>query len=240
LSIPLRFSRQTLAWPPVLLVLLLSGLLAAERLRLSEHLLKVAEQRYGEPARERLLEWESLINSDEAASELDKLQRINAFFNRIPQIDDIEHWKKQNYWATPVELLASDGGDCEDYALAKYFSLRRLNIPDEKLQVTYVKAYIPQSGGIRSHMVLSYYPSPDADPLILDNLIGEIRPASRRKDLTPVYGFNGTGLWLARERGQGRHAESIDELGLWSELMERMEREQGGSDPSRPRPGVRW
>ena len=55
-------------------------------------------------------------------------------------IDDIIHWNKVDYWATPIEFLASHGGDCEDFAIAKYFTLIQLGIPEEQLTLTYVKA----------------------------------------------------------------------------------------------------
>jgi predicted transglutaminase-like cysteine proteinase len=212
-------------------ILIFSTLFAAEKVRLSNQLLSLSEQRYGTPARERLLDWESLLNSNAFSTELEKLEKVNEFFNRIPQIDDIEHWQRQNYWATPTELLASGGGDCEDFALAKYFTLRHLGVADEKLQITYVKIFLPKSGSIRSHMVLSYYATAESDPLILDNLVTDVLPALRRRDLTPVYGFNGTGLWLARERKQGRQVESIDEFSLWNDLLERMDVDEPGFRP---------
>jgi hypothetical protein len=72
-------------------------------------------------------------------------------------------------------------------------------------------------------MVLAYYPSLDAEPLILDNLIGDIRPASQRPDLEPVYSFNDEDLWLAN--GQNRKGGS-SQVRLWRELLERLAREQ--------------
>ncbi|WP_197479414.1 transglutaminase-like cysteine peptidase, partial [Oleiphilus sp. HI0132] len=81
-------------------------------------------------------------------------------------------------WATPLEFLATNAGDCEDFSIAKYFTLREMGIPDDMIKITYVKALELN----QAHMVLAYYPTPDAEPLILDNLINEIKPAGQRTD----------------------------------------------------------
>ncbi|MDV5861875.1 transglutaminase-like cysteine peptidase [Pseudomonas mendocina] len=158
-------------------------------------ILKNAESRYGNlgQAQARILDWEALIKSSAALPELDKLNEVNRFFNRkVRFVDDIQLWRENDYWATPVEMLIKGAGDCEDYSIAKYFTLRRLGIPGEKLRITYVKALNYN----QAHMVLTYYASPSAEPLVLDNLINDIRPASQRKDLLPVYAFNAEGLYL--------------------------------------------
>ena len=158
-------------------------------------ILRKAESRYGNlgQAQARILDWEALIKSSAALPELDKLNEVNRFFNRkVRFVDDIQLWRENDYWATPVEMLIKGAGDCEDYSIAKYFTLRRLGIPSEKLRITYVKALNYN----QAHMVLTYYASPSAEPLVLDNLINDIRPASQRKDLLPVYAFNAEGLYL--------------------------------------------
>lgn len=191
---------------------------------ISEKTLQGATKKYGPSARNRLLEWSRLIEENRDKPEMQKLKIVNDFFNRIPYVSDIEHWKKTDHWATPVETLASNGADCEDFAIAKYFTLLALNVRIDKLKITYVKAssYNPIN---RSHMVLTYYSTPNAVPLVLDNLIPEIRPATNRRDLTPVYAFNGAGLWLAKERNLGRVSSGPDNIRFWRELRNRMGRE---------------
>ncbi len=145
-----------------------------------------------------------------ASSGLDddgRLQVINQFFNRRIQFrDDMEVWGQPDYWASPLELLEKGQGDCEDYVIGKYFSLLAMGMPSTKLRLVYVRAQLGGAGGtVQAHMVLAYYPStaagvtgssaPQAEPLILDNLITDIRPASRRPDLSPVFSFNSEGLW---------------------------------------------
>jgi predicted transglutaminase-like cysteine proteinase len=135
-----------------------------------------------------------------AAAPLDdagKLQAVNDFFNRrIAFREDLLVWQQVDYWASPLETLGQGAGDCEDYAVAKYFSLLALGMPTSRLRLVYVRAELGGPGGVQEpHMVLAYYPAPGAEPTILDNLVGELRSASRRPDLTPVFSFNSEGLW---------------------------------------------
>ena len=133
------------------------------------------------------------LQLDDAA----KLLAINDFFNRrILFRDDTDVWNQVDYWASPLETLGKGQGDCEDYAVAKYFALLALGLPTSKLRLVYVRAELGGPGGpVQPHMVLAYYGAPAAEPVILDNLVGELRPASRRPDLTPVFSFNSDGLW---------------------------------------------
>jgi predicted transglutaminase-like cysteine proteinase len=145
---------------------------------------------------------------------------VNDFMNRTPFVSDLEHWGKEDYWATPVEFLSTNGGDCEDFSIAKYFALRSLGVPDEKLRITYVKEIVVYN---EAHMVLAYFPAPDAEPLVLDNINKTIRPASTRTDLVPVYSFNGSGLWLAKDQtGRGQSVGGSDRIGHWKNVQARL------------------
>lgn len=176
---------------------------------------------YGDKAGSRLRSWRQLIREGQATdwSDRETLSRVNIFFNRLRFIDDIKLWNKEDYWATPLEFLGAGGGDCEDFSVAKYFSLRELGIEDEKLRLVYVKALKLN----QFHMVVAYYPTASAVPLILDNLEGAIRPATERNDLAPIYSFNGQHLWLMRERGQGELAGRASRLSLWNDLRGRVD-----------------
>lgn len=157
----------------------------------------------------------SLLEVDDAA----RLVPINEFFNRrIVFTDDDAVWGVADHWASPLELLEKGRGDCEDYAIAKYFSLIAAGMPMAKLRLVYVRAQIGGPGGVvQAHMVLAYYPAPNAEPLILDNLIGEVRPASRRTDLTPVFSFNGEGLWQGA--GTVPAGDPTTRLSRWREVL---------------------
>jgi predicted transglutaminase-like cysteine proteinase len=207
------------------LLFVFQALVAADfAIQLSEKVLSSAEKKYGAPARERLVTWTKLIANNKNKTEPEKLKLANDFFNEIPFASDIEHWGIQDYWATPTEMLASNGGDCEDYAIGKYFTLLALGISVDKMRITYVKARnLPPAD--QAHMVLTYYLKPDAVPLVLDNLVAEIKPGSQRPDLLPVYSFNGDGLWLAKERGSGRVEGGSSRIGLWAQLNARLGKE---------------
>jgi predicted transglutaminase-like cysteine proteinase len=189
---------------------------------------EVVSQRYGRPAAERLSKWRELVLRLADADEREKLARINDFFNELPNVSDQEHWAHLDYWATPVELLATNGGDCEDFALAKYFTLRAAGVPSERLRVTYVRAWRPQQSRMEPHMVLAYYPGPESEPLILDNLIADIRPAAARTDLAPTLSFNAEGLWSAKQRGQHGKLGDASNIRHWNDLLARMRHEQTG------------
>jgi predicted transglutaminase-like cysteine proteinase len=192
-------------------------------------ILSRAQTLYGplDGGRGRLEAWQALLDEQAQASEADKLRAVNAFFNAQLRFDDDRRiWGQDDYWATPVEALLKGAADCEDYALAKYFSLRRLGVSSDKLRITYVKALRLN----QAHMVLTYYPSPDAVPLVLDNLIGEIRPASQRSDLLPVYAFNAQGLWLPGQGGNARVGDS-KRLSRWQDLLVKMQAEGFPAEP---------
>ncbi|RRI45251.1 hypothetical protein EIM17_21165 [Pseudomonas aeruginosa] len=131
-----------------------------------ESILSRAEQRYGElgAAKSRLGDWGRLLEQGGTLDEAAKLRAVNDFFNRSLRFtDDIEIWQQEDYWATPVEALVKGAADCEDYAIAKYVTLRRLGVASDKLRITYVKALRLN----QAHMVLTWYASPGADPLVL-------------------------------------------------------------------------
>ena len=181
-------------------------------------ILNALHKNYGERAYLRGQSWFNVMESASSLSAMDKLEKINNFFNLLHFVDDIKLWGEKNYWATPVEFLGVNGGDCEDFAIAKYFTLLEIGIPDEKMRITMVKAIKLN----QYHMVVAYYETPNAMPLILDNLIGKIKPANQRKDLIPVYSFNGKQLWMNKEKGQGVLAGKSERLQRWSNLNQRM------------------
>ena len=154
--------------------------------------------------------------------ELQRLKEINDFFNRrLAFRDDAVTWGVADYWASPLESLEKRAGDCEDYAIAKYFSLAAAGVPSLKLRMVYVRARL--QGQSLAHMVLAYYPQPGAEPLILDNLRPEVLPASQRTDLTPVFSFNTDGLWQGV--GQVTSGDPMARLSAWRELVAKVKAE---------------
>lgn len=216
---------QTLIYRPLVLAIFWLAtlpILAIGTIEFSLELFQKIEREYGKEASKRVENWQHLIQQQEYQDEQDKLEKVNDFFNQRRFIDDYVHWQKQDYWATPLEFLTTDGGDCEDFSIAKYVSLRQLGVPAEKMRLMYVKALKLN----QAHMVLAYYPEANAIPLVLDNLDKQIKPATRRKDLLPVYSFNGDGLWLAKAQGRGKKVQPEGSHSLWEEVADRIERGQ--------------
>lgn len=189
------------------------------KLQLDLGLLNEIEKEYGIDARQRFVQWQNLMQTEKSIDDEKKLRLVNDFFNQnIFFANDMILWLKEDYWATPMELLAKGAGDCEDFSIAKYFTLLEMGIEDDKLRITYVKALEIN----QAHMVLTYFKSPQAVPLVLDNLKPDISPATERTDLDPVYSFNGNGLWLAKIKGSGKQVGDAGKLNPWNNLKRRM------------------
>lgn len=209
-------------WLRILLLVASVAALAAELATITDAQIAKLAQQFGPIAKERLTGWKDLLINPKYKKlpERDKLELVNDFMNQPRFVSDIDHWGKEDYWATPIEFLSTDGGDCEDFSIAKYFTLRALGIPDEKLRLIYVKELVIYR---QAHMILAYLPTPDADPLVLDNINKSIQLASTRTDLLPVYSFNGSGLWLAKEQtGRAQQVGGSDRIGLWRDLQARI------------------
>ena len=180
---------------------------------------QTAQRKYGAQGVQNLERWFSTLASLQGAAESQQLKDINNFWNRIARGgEDIHIWGVEDYWATPLETLGRAAADCEDYAIGKYFSLIRLGVPADKLRFIYVRAQV--GGASIAHMVLGYYSTPNAEPLLLDNLTGLIRPASQRPDLTPVFSFNSKGVYVS-----GKSPSSVEGISRWRSLLDKMRNE---------------
>jgi predicted transglutaminase-like cysteine proteinase len=205
----------------VITVMAMLSLLNAQQISQlnKEQIVEVLTKNYGERAGKRGAAWFNLIHQSSPLEEINQLIRVNHFFNLLYFIEDNKLWGESNYWAKPIEFIGANGGDCEDFAIAKYFTLLELGIPDEKIRITMVKAMTLN----QYHMILAYYATPGSVPLILDNINGKITPASERKDLIPVYSFNGKQLWLNKNKSQGIVAGKSQRLKRWADLNQRIE-----------------
>lgn len=185
--------------------------------------LELARQQYGADGYQRMQNLAALIDEGRSESDWDRLHLVNDYVNRhITFVSDQQHYGRPDYWATPVESLGAGAGDCEDYAIAKYYALRAMGVPDEKLRLMYVRALRQNE----PHMVLVYFEQPDQYPLVLDNLQPQIRSAIERNDLKPVYSFNASGLWLAKAGGLGNKVENSKGSSQWRAVLKKIERGQ--------------
>ncbi|MEO1885704.1 MAG: transglutaminase-like cysteine peptidase [Methylococcales bacterium] len=197
------------------------GLSVAAQIDLTDQFIQRIEKKFSTQAAKRVATWRDLMIVKTPQTEREILTRVNDFFNqRTRFVNDSKLWNVKDYWATPLEFLVKGAGDCEDYAIAKYFTLKALGVDDKKMRLTYVKALKLN----QAHMVLTYFETPRSVPLVLDNLVTAIKPALQRKDLLPVYSFNGTGLWLAKAQGRGKKVGQSSRVNLWRDLNLRMEK----------------
>ena len=114
---------------------------------------------------------------------------VNNMMNQVRYIGDQKNWNKSDYWETPIEFMTY-GGDCEDFAIAKYVSLRALGVPDRALRIAIVKDL---QKGI-PHAILIVYT--EDGPMVLDNQIKRMTEASSITHYKPIYSINRTAWWL--------------------------------------------
>ncbi|MFC7367344.1 MULTISPECIES: transglutaminase-like cysteine peptidase [Vreelandella] len=180
------------------------------------------QQQYGQSGLAVLEEWFAMLERLRGQDIQTQLRDVNDFVNRrIRWVDDIHVWGQEDFWATPLESLGKGQGDCEDYSIAKYVSLKQLGVPGERLRMIYVRARIGRSQISQAHMVLGYYSTPSGEPLILDNIAPSISPASQRTDLDPLFSFNSEGLWAGG--GTESRADPLARLSRWRNVIERMQ-----------------
>ena len=125
-----------------------------------------------------------------------KLSHINTFYNKILPVNDLEKYNADDYWATPKEFLIQGRGDCEDYALAKYFTLLELGIKKNTLFLSVVKV----KNEANYHMVLLFIKDKNSMPLVLDNLSSKVLPFNKRKKLIPKFIFNEKEAYLLKNK----------------------------------------
>jgi predicted transglutaminase-like cysteine proteinase len=176
--------------------------------------------KYDSVTTQRFTDWETLMFHSVDKTELEKIKAVNDFFNQLEWVSDKQLWHQKDYWATPIETLIRNAGDCEDFSIAKYFTLLALDIPFERLRISYVKINNQQK-----HMVLRYYPKLEAIPLILDNVNKQILAQSERSDIVVLFSFNSEYLWLGYHKKMAINNDNA--LFHWQSLMRRIKQEQG-------------
>lgn len=216
-----------------LLVVFCAGLMMASKLSFAQpqvdwqRFYQVTEQTYGAPSVRNAKRWQEMLeNVKQMPGDLEKLKAVNAFFDRFIRyrLDD-KNYGVKDYWASLLETLARGTGDCEDYAIAKYITLLLAGVEDTKLRLIYVKAQMggPRSPIFEAHMVLGYYETPSAEPLILDSLVSLVQKASMRPDLKPVFSFNSEGLWAGLSTRSS--SKPTARLSRWQKVLEQTVRE---------------
>jgi predicted transglutaminase-like cysteine proteinase len=186
-------------------------------------LISKIEQKYKVFAKKRFFYLQQTLDGVKDATDIEKLNAVNDFYNSVKYTSDEKAYGKSDYWATPWEFLGKDMGDCEDYVISKYFALIYLGIDAKKLFFTYVKS----TKFTAAHMVLTYFETPRSEPLVLDNTNLRIFPASKRDDLVPIYNFNGESLYKTNTAsGAGKKVDNNKAHKKWDELKLNMQRQK--------------
>jgi len=189
-------------------------------------LASVLSRTYGKTGGRAYADWRAMVDGVASAGTAEKLARVNAFFNqRIKQSSDRNVWGRQDYWATLGEVLGKGAGDGEDFAIAKYFTLRALQVPPERLRLVYVKTLgAARDSNDPVHMVLAYFDTPSQEPALLDSRTAEILPASRRPELRPIFSFNSEGSW-GDDHDPLRTSSDAGSLPIWEDTLRRARNE---------------
>ncbi len=116
-------------------------------------------------------------------------QKVNEIINQHTYIEDHANWGRSDYWANPVEFFER-GGDCEDFAIAKYTSLRSLGVPEERLRLAIVHDKVKDI----PHAVLIVYA--DDGAYVLDNQVTRMRRADKITRYKPIFSINRNAWWL--------------------------------------------
>ena len=163
---------------------------------ISENQVEQMQNEYGDRAAQRLKNWDKVMKNAKAQEEQIKVRNINAYFNNYQYRKDQYNWKAIEYWASFGEFIGKGTGDCEDYALAKYYSLRKLGVPASKLKL--------MSGKFlgRGHLILTYTKE-GKEPLVLDN---NSRYLGR---LSKTYRFKAETFFNEKEYGVMKEGISI-------------------------------
>ena len=136
-----------------------------------------------------IIHWKAMIQSLKDKPFFEQLRIINKYANVYPYITDPENWGTADYWETPFEFLELSG-NCKDYAITKYYSLRMLGIPAERLRLIILQDL--NLGGV-IHAILGVYK--DGELYILDNQIQQVIPARKIYHYKPIYAINETSWW---------------------------------------------
>lgn len=185
------------------------------------------ESRFGANRSRVSQNWEAMVGqASQASTERQKLDLVNQFVHQhVRYRTDQRLYRVEDFWASPLETLGHGLGDCEDYAILQYVSLRLAGVSDDRLRLIYVNARMggPRSSITQAHMVLGYYATPTSEPLILDSLVSTISPASQRPDLSPVFSFNSEGLWAGGATSPA--ASATARLSRWRNVLDKIQQE---------------
>ena len=132
--------------------------------------------------------WGMLKQKLQKMTPMEQIRAVNTFWNQWPYRTDREVYGKEDYWAIPDEFR-KNSGDCEDYSIAKYFTLKELGFKSDQMRIVVVKETIRNI----AHAVLAVYL--DDNIYILDNLSQNALEHSRIRNYQPQFSVNEDFRW---------------------------------------------
>ncbi|WP_345336455.1 transglutaminase-like cysteine peptidase [Ferrimonas pelagia] len=173
---------------------------------------------YGTAGAVRVEQWQEMMQYVSPLPLMEQLHQVNHYINDTQrEMNDIQLWGQEDYWATVVEFIGAGAGDCEDFAIAKYWALRTLGFDDNDLRLIYA-----QVDGLGTyHILLAFYPADGGEPLLLDSLSKVIVPASERNDIRPVFSFNIAHIWVNKNRFTAESLRSSEQFSTWQSVLSR-------------------
>ncbi|TKW61586.1 MAG: hypothetical protein DI628_02885 [Blastochloris viridis] len=133
--------------------------------------------------------WHEMVQDLRGKSRYEQMVEVHRWHNRYRYITDDRLWGKSDYWATPGEFVDMSG-DCEDYSIAKYYTLRALGWNDDDLRLVILRDTVRDI----PHAVLAV--KYNNENYILDNLASEPLQDKYIRQYTPYYAVNSTSRWV--------------------------------------------
>ena len=143
-----------------------------------------------------LRDWGRFIDSIRGLDARRQVAEVNRYMNQKRYVIDPVNYGVPDYWATPLQFLTKNG-DCEDYAIAKFFSLRALGFDNDMLRILVVDDLNLQV----AHAVLVVYL--DGVPSILDNQVPQVVRVDAIRHYRPIFSVNESYWWFHRTTAGG-------------------------------------
>jgi len=180
---------------------------------------KLPHENCSKDAKSRVGKLKELISEERGryGDDIQTVRSVNWFFyKQVWLTEDIRVWRKKDYWTTPAELLCKGRGDSEDFAIAKYFTLKEIGISEERLRLVYADSRL---GPV---IILVYYLGNQGnEPLLLSHR--KVDKLGNRKDLDPKYAFNAYTLWTIRAGWIFTQIGDVRNIRNWQEVIRRMD-----------------
>lgn len=140
--------------------------------------------------------WRELVKGLKNSDDMTKMNFVNAFFNRWQYRTDIETYNVSEHWAGPIAFM-QNSGDCEDYAIAKYVTLKFLGFKDNAMRIM---AVIDNNRGGIGHSVLSV--ESDEGKMVLDNTASRVYSDGQQTGYAPRFAVNQSGIYTYAQQPQ--------------------------------------